>query len=78
MQVQPVSFCKAAVMRMGMRNAAQLLGTPEDVGSVQAGRYADIVAVSGDPLADITELQRVQFVMKGGEVLKKDGVLTRP
>ncbi|ARS27789.1 metal-dependent hydrolase family protein [Sphingomonas sp. KC8] len=60
------------------RNAAQLLGTPEDVGSVQAGRYADIVAVSGDPLADITELQRVQFVMKGGEVLKKDGVLTRP
>lgn len=60
------------------RNASELMGTPQDIGSVQAGRYADIVAVAGDPLADITELQRVQFVMKGGEVLKKDGALTRP
>src|SRR5690606_6349991 len=58
------------------RNAAELIGTPQDIGSVQAGRYADIVAVDGDPLADITELQRVKFVMKGGEVFKSDGKMT--
>ena len=57
----------------GTRNAAELLGKSADIGSVQAGRYADIVAVAGDPLADITELQRVQFVMKGGTVYKSGG-----
>jgi imidazolonepropionase-like amidohydrolase len=55
------------------KNAAALIGTPEDIGTVQAGRYADIVAVEGDPLADITVLQRVDFVMKGGEVFKSGG-----
>lgn len=59
------------------RNAAELVGNPADIGSVQAGRYADIVAVNGDPLADITELQRVQFVMKGGEVIKRNGEMLR-
>ena len=55
------------------RTAAQLIGAPQDIGSVQPGRYADIIAVSGDPLSDITELQRVQFVMKGGTVYKVGG-----
>lgn len=59
------------------RNAAELIGAPNDIGSVQTGRYADIIAVKGDPLADITELQRVQFVMKGGEVFKRDGQMLR-
>lgn len=59
------------------RNAAELVGDPKDIGSVQAGRYADIVAVHGDPLNDITELQRVQFVMKGGEVVKRNGAMLR-
>ena len=59
-------------------NAADLIGDSKDIGSVQAGRYADIVAVSGDPLADITELERVQFVMKGGRVFKQDGTATHP
>jgi imidazolonepropionase-like amidohydrolase len=49
------------------RNAADLLGASDRVGSIQPGRFADIVAVSGDPLADITELQRIRFVMKGGK-----------
>ena len=57
----------------GTRNAAELIGASKDIGSVQAGRYADIVAVDGDPLADITTLQHVAFVMKGGDVVKKDG-----
>lgn len=54
-------------------SAADLIGDSADIGSVQAGRYADIIAVSGDPLADVTELERVQFVMKGGTVFKSGG-----
>ena len=55
------------------KNAADLIGVPQDIGTVQAGRYADLVAVDGDPLADITTLQHVDFVMKGGEVMKRGG-----
>jgi imidazolonepropionase-like amidohydrolase len=58
------------------RSAADLLGAADSVGSIQPGRYADVIAVAGDPLADITELQRVVFVMKGGVVYKGGG--TRP
>ncbi len=42
------------------------------IGSLEKGKFADIIAVSGDPLADITELERVKFVMKGGDVMKND------
>jgi imidazolonepropionase-like amidohydrolase len=52
------------------QSAAQLLGLADAVGTVSNGRYADIVAVDGDPLKDITELERVTFVMKGGVVYK--------
>ena len=52
------------------RNAADLLGAADQVGSIQPGRYADLIAVRGDPLQDITELERVRFVMKGGTVYK--------
>lgn len=61
----------------GTQQAAQLIGDPQDIGSVQAGRYADIVAVTGDPLENIEVLQKVDFVMKGGEVLKADGQILR-
>jgi imidazolonepropionase-like amidohydrolase len=57
---------------------ADLIGDSADIGSVQTGRYADIIAVAGDPLTDITELERVQFVMKGGVVYKAGGKPTRP
>jgi imidazolonepropionase-like amidohydrolase len=57
-------------------SAADLIGDPADIGSVQAGRYADIIAVSGDPLKDVTELERVQFVMKGGVVYRTGGEMT--
>lgn len=49
---------------------AELFGMEADVGAIEAGRFADIVAVSGDPLADISVLENVTFVMKGGEVVK--------
>ncbi|MGI9075541.1 MAG: amidohydrolase family protein [Bryobacteraceae bacterium] len=52
--------------------AAEMLGWQDQIGSLEKGKYADIVAVSGDPLKDITELQRVKFVMKGGEVVRND------
>ena len=52
------------------RNAADLIGDSADIGSVQPGRYADIIAVNGDPLADITQLEHVGFVMKGGAVYR--------
>ena len=51
-------------------NDADLLGWSEKVGTLESGKWADIVAVDGDPLADVTTLERVKFVMKGGEVVK--------
>lgn len=50
---------------------AQLLDQQDKLGAIEAGKFADIIAVSGDPLKDVTELQRVRFVMKGGEVVKQ-------
>ncbi|MFL5433189.1 MAG: amidohydrolase family protein [Myxococcales bacterium] len=52
--------------------AAALLDRGEDVGSVEKGRFADLVAVDGDPLQDITKLEHVRFVMKGGQVYKNE------
>lgn len=60
------------------RNAADLLGQSRNLGSIQPGFYADLVAVKGDPLADIRLLQQVEFVMKAGQIYKKDGVPTIP
>lgn len=54
-------------------SAANLIGDAQDIGSVQPGRYADLVAVAGDPLQDVTELERVTFVMKGGTVVRGPG-----
>jgi imidazolonepropionase-like amidohydrolase len=51
---------------------AEALGWQDRIGSIDKGKYADLVAVSGDPLADITELQRVKFVMKGGKVIRNE------
>jgi imidazolonepropionase-like amidohydrolase len=54
-------------------NAADLIGDTEDIGAVAPGHYADLVAVSADPLHDIATLEHVDFVMKGGAVVKRDG-----
>ena len=53
-------------------NDADLLGWKDKVGALETGKWADIIAVDGDPLHDITTLQRVKFVMKGGQVVKND------
>jgi imidazolonepropionase-like amidohydrolase len=59
-------------IRTGTAVAAELLGWSDSAGTIEPGKWADIVAVSGDPLKDITELQRVNFVMKGGVVFKNE------
>lgn len=63
----PVQAIRAATIE-----AAQLMGWQDRVGSVEAGKFADLVAVEGDPTSDVTELERVKFVMKGGHVFKNE------
>ena len=65
--MQPVDVIRAITT-----NAAEMLGWSDRIGSIEPGKFADLVAVAGDPVADITELERVQFVMKGGQVVKND------
>jgi imidazolonepropionase-like amidohydrolase len=60
------------VIRAITTNAAEMLGWQDRVGAIEPGKFADIVAVSADPIADITELERVRFVMKDGKVVKND------
>lgn len=64
----------ANALRMATSNAAASLNFDlgKQVGSVEKGKFADIVAVSGDPLADITEMERIKFVMKGGVVFRNE------
>lgn len=61
----------AQAIRSATSVAAELMGVQEVTGTLEAGKYADIVAVAGDPLADITVLEKVDFVMKGGVVYKR-------
>jgi imidazolonepropionase-like amidohydrolase len=62
----PIEALRAATM-----NGAELQGRSKDIGTLEPGKFADIVAVDGDPLSDITVMEKVVFVMKGGEVYKK-------
>ncbi|MEE3622827.1 amidohydrolase family protein [Nitrospirillum sp. BR 11752] len=57
-------------IRTATRNAAEAMGTTQDIGAVAVGRYGDLVAVKGDPLADVTLLEHIPVVIKGGEVVK--------
>jgi imidazolonepropionase-like amidohydrolase len=60
------------VIRAITTNAAEMLGWQDRIGSIEPGKFADLIAVAGDPIADITELERVRFVMKGDEVVRND------
>jgi imidazolonepropionase-like amidohydrolase len=59
-------------IRAATTSAADLIGWSDDVGAVEAGKFADLIAVQGDPLQDIALLQHIPFVMKGGVVIKND------
>jgi imidazolonepropionase-like amidohydrolase len=59
-------------IRAATTNAADLMGWSDKIGSIEPGKYADIIAVSGDPVADIGELEHVKFVMKGGVIVKNE------
>jgi imidazolonepropionase-like amidohydrolase len=61
-----------AAIQASTTNAAILLGTTKDTGTLEAGKFADLIAVSGDPLQDIAVMEHVIFVMKGGEVIKDE------
>jgi imidazolonepropionase-like amidohydrolase len=58
------------VLQAGTLNAAELLGWSDRVGTVEAGKFADLIGIEGDPLSDLHALEHVQFVMKGGVVVK--------
>ena len=62
----------AAAIQAGTINNATVMGWLDRVGSIEKGKYGDLIAVSGNPVTDITELQRVKFVMKGGKVIRND------
>ena len=59
-------------IRAATTNAAELMGWQDKIGSIEPQKYADIIAVSGDPIADIGELERVKFVMKSGAIVKNE------
>jgi imidazolonepropionase-like amidohydrolase len=63
--MSPMQAIQAATV-----HAAELIGWPDDVGAIEAGRYADIIAVAGNPVEDVRLLENVRFVMKGGKLYK--------
>lgn len=60
------------VIRSITTNAAEMLGWQDRIGAIEPGKFADLIAVSGNPLSDVTELERVRFVMKGGQLVRND------
>ena len=65
--MKPIEAIRAATI-----NAADLLGWADKVGTLEAGHYADLIAVEGDPLSDVRTLEKAKLVMKGGAVIRND------
>jgi imidazolonepropionase-like amidohydrolase len=65
--MQPIDAIRSATI-----SAADLIGIPGQIGSLEPGHYADLIAVIGDPLTDVKVLENVKFVLKGGSVVKND------
>jgi len=65
--MKPIDAIQAATV-----NAADLIGWPDKIGALETGHYADLIAVSGDPLSDLRVLESVKFVMKGGAIFRND------
>jgi imidazolonepropionase-like amidohydrolase len=70
--VKRAGMTPARAIQAGTMTNAEMMGWQDRIGSIDKGKFADMIAVSGDPLADITQLQRVKFVMKGGKVIKNE------
>jgi imidazolonepropionase-like amidohydrolase len=70
--VKRTGMTPARAIQAGTIGNAEMMGWQDRIGSINKGKFADMIAVSGDPLTDITELQRVKFVMKGGKVIRNE------
>jgi imidazolonepropionase-like amidohydrolase len=70
--VKRAGMTPARAIQSGTIVNAEVLGWGDQIGSIDKGKFADIVAVSGDPLTDITELQRIKFVMKSGKIIRNE------
>ena len=78
-----VAMCKLGLspleaIRAATTTASELIGWQDKVGSIEPGKFADIVAVAGDPLLDISQVEHVKFVMKGGVVIKNEMSIAAP
>ena len=70
--VKDTGMTPARAIQSGTMINAEAMGWQDQIGSIDKGKYGDLIAVAGDPLSDITELQRVKFVMKGGKIVRND------
>jgi imidazolonepropionase-like amidohydrolase len=70
--VKRAGLTPARAIQAGTKINAEAMGWQDRIGSIEKGKYADLIAVSGDPMGDITELQRVRFVTKGGKIIRQD------
>ena len=67
-----IGFTPMQAIVCGTKTNAEILKKDKEIGTVEVGKFADIIAVKGDPLADIKELQKVKFVMLGGKIVKNE------
>ncbi len=70
--VEGMKMRALVALRAGTMVAAEMLGQDSQIGSLKAGKLADIVAMPGNPVEDITAVERVDFVMKGGDIVRWD------
>jgi imidazolonepropionase-like amidohydrolase len=70
--VKRAGLTPARAIQSGTMTNARVMGWQDQIGSIDKGKYADLIAVLGDPMIDIMELQRVKFVMKGGKIIRND------
>jgi imidazolonepropionase-like amidohydrolase len=78
--LRAAGFSSLEAIRAATTSASELMGWQDRVGSLEPGKFADVIAVAGDPLVDISQLEHVVFVMKGGEVVldERPGGAPRP
>jgi imidazolonepropionase-like amidohydrolase len=70
--LREVGMTPMEIIRAVTTSAAELLGWQDRVGAIEPGKFADLIAVAGDPISDISELEHVRFVMKDGQVVRND------